>query len=211
MPSSASAPSSSSCAEGAPHEQRAARVVGEHAAADQGRECGDDRVEPALGQHDPLESLVRGDRTAQDRVLLVDEPAEGRLGDGDERHVVRHLDERQVTLSRSCHDRVRNRSVREAGAESEPRELMVGEQVDERALALRRVELKPRGEQQLAAGHPGRRVLQLGDVDPADRRLHASLARQQAQVEAAQQLVDRQHVLAPVLMLSADPRDACRP
>ena len=56
----------------AAHELRAARVEDQRRAADQRGERGGHAVEPALGEHDPLEPLVRGDRPLEHRVVLVD-------------------------------------------------------------------------------------------------------------------------------------------
>ena len=78
----------------------AAAVEDERGAADERGDRGDDRVEPALAEHDPLEALLGGDRAAQQRVLLVDEPRERPLGDRDERRVVRHLEEREAARLR---------------------------------------------------------------------------------------------------------------
>ena len=75
-----------------------------------------DPVEPLLGEHDPLEPLVRGERAAQDRVLLVDEVREGLLGERDERQLVGHLEQREVVLggrlrrARRASSRARSRS-----------------------------------------------------------------------------------------------------
>ena len=195
-------------AEGPLHEQPAARVEDEHAAADHRRQRTDERVEAALGEDDPLEPLVRGERAAQHRVLLVDEPAEGALGDGDERRLVRHLEQRQVALGGGGDERLRDRVVAEAGAEAEPGELVVGEPRDERALALGGVELEPGREQQLAAGHPRRRVLQLRDVDPAHGRVEARLPGERPHVQIAQKLADAQHRSRPRSMARSR-RRAC--
>ena len=55
-------------------------------------------VEAALGQHDPLEPLVRRERALEHRVVLVDQVRERLLGDGDERHLVGHLEQREAEL-----------------------------------------------------------------------------------------------------------------
>ena len=61
---------------------RLAAAVEDHdRAADQRRERRGDRVEAALGEHDPLQALLDGDRALQQRVLLVDQPRERLLGD----------------------------------------------------------------------------------------------------------------------------------
>ena len=43
----------------------------------------DTRQRAALGEHDPLEPLVRGERALEDGVVLVDQVREGLLGEGD--------------------------------------------------------------------------------------------------------------------------------
>ena len=67
----------------------------------------------------------------------------------------------------------------EAGPEAEPSEAVFGEQRCETALPGRRAELDPRRQEQLAAGKPGRRVLELGDVDPANGTVGSARARDQ--------------------------------
>ena len=151
------------------HERLSARVKHEHGRADQRRERGGQRLEAALGQHDPLEPLMRRDRAAQDRVLLVDELRERRLGDRDERHLVGNLEYRKVPFGRRLQQRRRNLLVAEPDPEPEPGQLVVSEPGHELALLLGAVEQHPGAEQQLAAGQPRRRILQLGDVDPPHR------------------------------------------
>ena len=56
----------------------------------------------------------------------------------------------------------------------------------ERNTALGRVELQPRGEQQLPSGQPWSRVDQLGDVHPPDGQVQATLAGYQANLEILQ-------------------------
>ncbi len=87
-------------AEGAQRLALAAAVEDERGAADERRQRPDDRVEAALGQDDPLQALLRGDRALQQRVLLVDEPRERLLGERDERQLVGHLEQREAALAR---------------------------------------------------------------------------------------------------------------
>ena len=77
---------------------RASKI--DRGAADQRRERAGDAVEPLLGQHDPLEPLVGGERPLEHRVLLVDQVRERLLGDRDERHLVRDLEQREAELGR---------------------------------------------------------------------------------------------------------------
>ena len=86
-------------AEGALRQRRAAAVEHQRAAADERRQRAGDRVQPALGEDDPLQALLRGDRALQHGVLLVDQPRERLLGDGDERRRVRDLEERERARS----------------------------------------------------------------------------------------------------------------
>ena len=132
---SASSASGSSARRNACCDERlAAAVEHEHGSADQRRQRAGQRLEPALGEHDPLQPLLRGQRTPQHRVLLVDELRERRLGDRDERHLVRDLEHRELALGRDLEQRLRHRRVPEAGAEPEPGQLVVGQPRDELAL-----------------------------------------------------------------------------
>ena len=65
--------------------------------------------------------LLRRERPAQDRVLLVDELRERRLGDRDERHLVGHLEHREVALGRRLEQRLGHLVVREARCRSRGR------------------------------------------------------------------------------------------
>jgi hypothetical protein len=94
---------------------------------------------------------VRGERTLQDGVLLVDQVRERLLGDRDERQVVGDLEEREAVLGGGLDQRLRRVLVREADAQPQPGELVVREPLDERALARCVGEVHPRSEQQLAA------------------------------------------------------------
>ena len=73
---------------GAAREQLAAPVEDQRRAADHRRQLARHALEPALGEHDALEPLVRGERAPQHRVLLVDQVRERLLGDRDERQLV---------------------------------------------------------------------------------------------------------------------------
>ena len=70
---------------------------------------------------------------------------------------------------------------------------MGGEQVDEAALAGGAVQLDPGREQQLAAGEPLSRVLELRDVHPADRALGALGPGDQLEAAVGDEVADRQH------------------
>jgi hypothetical protein len=85
-------------AERADRPRVAAAVEDERGPADEVRERADDRVQAALGEHDPLKALLRGDRALQQRVLLVDQPGKRLLGEGDERQLVRDLEQREAAL-----------------------------------------------------------------------------------------------------------------
>ena len=68
--------------------------------------------------------------------------------------LVGDLEDREVALGRRLEQRRGHLRMTETGAEAEAGEVVVGEQGDELALALGRVELHAGGEQQLAAGQP---------------------------------------------------------
>ena len=158
----------------------AAAVEDERGAADERRQRADDRVEAALGQDDPLQALLRGDRALQQRVLLVDEPRERLLGERDERQLVGHLEQREAALARGLQQRRGHRVVLEAGAEPDAREPVVGQRRDEVALGGRAVERHARRQQELAARQPGGRVGELGDVHPAHRHVEVRPRRRAA-------------------------------
>jgi hypothetical protein len=173
--------------------QLAPAVEHERGAADERGERGDDRLQAALGQDDPLQALLGGDRALQQRVLLVDQARERLLGQRDERQLVRDLEQREGALGRRLDQRLGDGVVREAGAEPDAREPVVGERGDEVALALGGVERQPGREQELAARQPRGRVAQLGDVHPADGRVEVRLAGEDLDVEVAQDFADGQH------------------
>jgi hypothetical protein len=200
--------------EGAQRLQVAAAVEDERRAADERRQRADDRLQAALGEHDPLQPLLRGDRALQQRVLLVDEARERVLGQRDERQLVGHLEEREVALARGLEQRLGDLLVREAGAEAEARQSMVGQRGDVLALALRAVEGDAGGEQKLATGQPRRGVDELGDVHPAHRHVEVALAGQQGDVDVGEDLPDGQHRLMRGGTSAASPprgRAAARP
>ncbi len=95
-------------AERALHQRLAARVEHQHRGPDQRRERRRERVEPSLGEDDPLEPLLCGQRTAQHRVLLVDELRERRLRDRDERNLVGDLEHRELALGGELDERLRH-------------------------------------------------------------------------------------------------------
>jgi len=140
-----------------------------------------------------LEPALHGDPALQDLVLLVDEAGEGLLGDRDERRRVGDLEQREVTFLRLLDQGFRQLAVAEAGAEAEPGEVAVGEQADEGALLCSGVERDAGGQHQLAAGEPGGRVLELGDVDPAHRGAGGVGAGRKLETEFVEQALDREH------------------
>ena len=73
-------------------------VLVEHGdrAADRRCEGACDLLEAALLEDELLEPLVERDAALERLVLVVDEPAERLLGDRDERHLVRNLEQREV-------------------------------------------------------------------------------------------------------------------
>src|SRR5439155_21856264 len=89
----------------------------------------------------------------------------------DERHLVRHLEQRDAPLFRLVDDRLRQVLVLEPRSEPKPGDIVVGEQGHEAALPSGPIELDPGRQEQLAARQPRRWILELGDVDPADGAL----------------------------------------
>ena len=85
----------------------------------------------------------------------------------------------------------------EAGTEAEPGDLAIGDQADELALLLGCLQLDPGRQQQLPAGQPGRRIAQLGDVNPANLALgHRPRASRELQLELQDEAFDGQHAIS---------------
>ena len=83
--------------------------------------------------------------------------------------------------------------VVEAGPEAEPGEMAVGQQPDELALARLVVQLDARGQQQLTAGQPRRRVGQLRYVHPPNRRIGTVLAGRELQAHLGDEAAYGEH------------------
>ena len=81
-------------------EHLSAGVQHHRAAADRGGDLARDLVEAAALQDEPLEPLVDRDAAGEHVVLLVDQPAEGRLGDRDEGRLVGNLEDREAGRTR---------------------------------------------------------------------------------------------------------------
>ena len=156
--------------------------VEEHGgAADERREGREDRVESLLLEDDLGELLVHGEAALQERVLLVDDLRGDRLGDGDERHVVGDLEEREAVLVGHLDEALGHLVEGEPGAEAQPREVVVDQRLELRdLLLLGHGEAVARGEQELAALEPAGRVRDLGDVHPAHRVADRLAARRAA-------------------------------
>jgi len=180
-------------AEGAARQLLAMAVEHEHAAADSGGDRRGDLLEAALLEDEALEPALHRDPALQDLVLLVDEVGEGLLGQSDERHRVGDLEQREALLLGLVGQCLRQLGVIEAGAEPEPGEVVIGEAADEGALLGGALELDARREDELTAGEPGGRVLELGDVHPANRALAGALASGQFEPELVEQALDAQH------------------
>ena len=171
----------------------AARVQHQHRASDRRRQRARHLAEPPLLQHQPLQALVGGDPALEHLVLLVHQPPERLLGDGDERQLVRHLEHREAQRAGLVHQRLGDRVVLEAGAEAHAGQVVVAEPARELALALGAGELQPGGQDQLAARQPRRGVVQLADVHPADRRLGGLRAAHQLQTHLVHEGPEREH------------------
>ena len=153
-------------------------------AADEGRERGEDGLEALLLQHDLGELLVDGQAALQQRVLFVDDLGRDGLGDGQERDVVGHLEQRKAVLLGHCDDRRRHLVETEAGAEPEAGDVVVDEALDLRHLLLLVTdETVAGGKQQLAALEPLGGIRDLGDVDPSHGVAGGLVTGQQTQVQ----------------------------
>ena len=159
-------------------------VVEHRRTADQGGERRDDELQAFLFEDDLGELLVDRERALQKRVLFVDDLRGDGLGDGDERDVVGHLEQRKVVLSASATMAVGHGLEAEAHAEAEAREIGVDQALQHGELfGLAVDEREPRREQQLAALEPAGGVGHLGDVHPAHRVADRLLARAELEVE----------------------------
>ena len=183
-------------AEAAPGEALAAAVEDRHRAAHRGGDGSGDLLQPAFLQYQPLEPPLDRQPALQHLVLLVDEAGERLLGDRDERGRVGDLEEREGALAGLVDERLGQPLMAEAGAEAEPRQVAVGEVGDEGALLVVGVERDAGGQHQLPARQPRRRVLQLGDVDPADWRRGLLGPGRQFQIELVEEALDREHTVS---------------
>ena len=151
-----------------------------HRAAGRGGQRAHHLVEAALLEHQPLEPLVDRDAALEHLVLLVHEPRERLLGERDERQLVRHLEHREVELRRLLDER--RRAASRGRSRCRTRARPGGGPASSRTNSRWRSSVSswmPGRQQELAARQPGRRVGQLRDVHPADRRVRAVLARRE--------------------------------
>jgi hypothetical protein len=107
-------------------------------------------LQAALFENEALEAALHGDAALQDLVLLVDQAREGLLGDRDKRRRVGHLEERKVAFFRLLDQRFRHFFVVEAGPETKPGEVVIGEQFDEGPLLGGAAQRDSGGQHQLA-------------------------------------------------------------
>src|ERR1700733_2917561 len=153
------------------HRRRRARVLGlerqyRHLLADPERSQSRLQVLRIQVPRQQLRQLIPHRRPLQQLIALIQPPRKRPLGDRYERQLVWHLKQRERTLLGRRHQRRRPPFVSEARAKAQPRDLVVGQAVDQLALGLRAAQLDARRQQQLAAFQPRRRVLQLGAVNP---------------------------------------------
>jgi len=120
--------------EGARGEQLAVAVEHQHRAADGGCDRRRQLVDAPFLEHQPLESPLHRDASLQDLVLLIDQPRERLLGEGDERHRVGHLEEREVMLLGFVDERLGQLAVVKPGAEPEAGQVVVRQPSHEGAL-----------------------------------------------------------------------------
>jgi hypothetical protein len=141
-------------------------------------------VQPGPLDQQPRQGLLDGPGPLQEHVLLVDQAREQGLGDGDERHLEGDLEHREAGAVGGLEDGRRGRLEGEPQAEPEGGQLGRGQLLDVGGLALgAAAHAQAGGEQHLAATQEPGRVLQLGDVRPADRPVQALLAGDQPQTE----------------------------
>ena len=165
-------------------EHHAVKVEKHRRAAHQSRERGKDGLEALFFEDDLGELLVHREAALQERVLFVDDLRGHGLGDGDERHVIGHLEQRESVLLGDPDERRRHLVEAEAGAEAEPREIVIDEPLELLDLLLLRAdEAIPGGEEELAALEPSGGVGDLGDVHPAHRIAARLGAGQQSEVQ----------------------------
>jgi hypothetical protein len=169
----------------------------EHRTADGVRKSAGHLLEAPLLHDELLEPLVGCDSTLKRLVLLVDEPAESTLRDRDEGHLVRNLEDRELELARRLCERGGNPVVGDAGPKAETHKLMVDQPAHELALGRIRVELKPRRQQQLTASEPGRRIEELGYVNPPDPAVGTLPAFGNREAEIFGERLDREHGAVP--------------
>ena len=171
-------------------------VLDDRRPSDRGGDRPQDGLETATLDHQPLEALVNLGAPLEHRVLLVDEQRERALGDRDERHLVRHLEQGHVALLRLVDQRLRQPLVLKPGAETETRDVVVGKRGDEAALPRDALELDAGREQQLASRKPRGGVVELRDVHPPDRPVGPFGSGAQLEATIRDQAADGQHRLS---------------
>ena len=150
----------------------ARRVEHEHEPTDvTGQARRDRRDAPVVTrQRSANQVTLRGETTSGLVVLLRREQTRDRLGHGDERRLLGHLDQRQPRLGRGSDQRCGHGRVGQPDADTEPDDTCIHESTNvRRARSLLLGQAHPRGEQQLAALEERRRVLELAHGHPAHR------------------------------------------
>ena len=181
-------------------QNEAVKVEQHGRAADEGRQRREDRVETLLLEHDLGELLVHREAALQQRVLFVDDLRRDGLADGDERHVVGHLEDGEVVLLRDADERFGDLVETEPGADAQTGQVVVDEALEPGDLLLLGAHhAVTRAQQQLAALEPLGGIGDLGDVHPPDRVAHCLRARQQLEVEIGnlENVLDRDHLGLP--------------
>ncbi len=148
------------------HEDASALVDECEAAPEMARDDGQQALGAATVRHCLREPFVHLEGLGDELELLAREVAEDGLRDGDERHLVRHLEDREALAVGLLDERRRHRLVAEAEPEAEPGQPVTGEPADVGAAARsRRSRSRARstgGARRLRARASGRRARRRG-------------------------------------------------
>ena len=178
------------------HQNASALVHQCEAAPEMARHDGQQALGAATVRHCLREPFVYLEGLCDELELLARQVAEDGLRDGDERHLVRHLEDREALAVGLLDERRRHRLVAEAEPEAQPGQPVTGEPADVGAL-LGRVgaDPEPGRQEELAAFEPRRRVGELRGVEPADVVREARGARRDPETQGRKRddVLDGEH------------------